>query len=73
MAVFFLGGWRGPLLPPLGWFFLKVSLVVFAIIWCRATLPRPRYDQLMHLGWKLLIPLALVNIIITGAAMLALG
>jgi NADH-quinone oxidoreductase subunit H len=73
VAVFFLGGWRGPLLPPLVWFFLKVSVVAFVIIWSRATLPRPRYDQLMHLGWKLLIPLALLNIVITGAAMLALG
>jgi NADH-quinone oxidoreductase subunit H len=73
VAVFFLGGWRGPLLPPLLWFFLKVSVVVFVIIWSRATLPRPRYDQLMHLGWKLLIPLALLNIIITGAAQLALA
>ncbi len=73
VAVFFLGGWRGPYLPPLLWFFLKVFLVVFVLIWCRATLPRPRYDQLMHLGWKVLIPLALVNIIVTGGAMLALG
>jgi NADH-quinone oxidoreductase subunit H len=73
VAVFFLGGWRGPLLPPLVWFFLKVSVVAFVIIWSRATLPRPRYDQLMHLGWKLLIPLALLNIIITGAIKLALA
>jgi NADH-quinone oxidoreductase subunit H len=73
VAVFFLGGWRGPLLPPLVWFFLKVLVVAFVIIWSRATLPRPRYDQLMHLGWKLLIPLALLNIIITGAIKLALA
>jgi NADH-quinone oxidoreductase subunit H len=73
VAVFFLGGWRGPLLPPLLWFFLKVSLVVFVIIWCRAVLPRPRYDQLMHLGWKILIPLALVNIVVTGGVLLALA
>jgi NADH-quinone oxidoreductase subunit H len=73
VAAFFLGGWRGPYLPPLLWFFLKVFLVVFVIIWIRATLPRPRYDQLMHLGWKILIPLALVNIVVTGGALLALG
>jgi len=73
VAAFFLGGWRGPWLPPLVWFFLKVSLVVFAIIWVRATLPRLRYDQLMHFGWKLLIPVAMVNIVVTGGAMLALG
>jgi NADH-quinone oxidoreductase subunit H len=73
VAVFFLGGWRGPVLPSLAWFFLKVFLVVFVIIWIRATLPRPRYDQLMHLGWKVLIPLSLVNIVVTGGIMLALG
>jgi len=73
VAVFFLGGWRGPVLPPLAWFFLKIFLVVFVIVWFRATLPRPRYDQLMHLGWKLLIPLSLVNIVVTGGVMLALG
>lgn len=73
VAVFFLGGWRGPFLPPLFWFLIKVSLVVFAIIWIRATNPRLRYDQLMEFGWKILIPLALLNIIITGGVMLALG
>jgi len=73
VAVFFLGGWRGPFLPPLFWFLIKVSLVVFTIIWIRATYPRLRYDQLMEFGWKILIPLALLNIIITGGAMLALG
>jgi NADH-quinone oxidoreductase subunit H len=73
VAVFFLGGWRGPFLPPLLWFLIKVSLVAGVIIWIRATLPRLRYDQLMQLGWKLLIPAALLNIIITGGAMLALG
>ena len=72
VAVFFLGGWRGPLLPPLVWFFIKVFIVVFVIIWIRATLPRLRYDQLMEFGWKILIPLALVNIIVTGGVMLAL-
>jgi NADH-quinone oxidoreductase subunit H len=73
VAVFFLGGWRGPFLPPLLWFFLKVFLVVFIIIWIRATYPRLRYDQLMEFGWKILIPLALANIIITGGVQLALG
>ncbi len=73
VAVFFLGGWRGPWLPPLLWFLLKVALVVFAIILIRATYPRLRYDQLMHFGWKVLIPLALVNIIVTGGLMLAWG
>jgi NADH-quinone oxidoreductase subunit H len=73
VAVFFLGGWRGPFLPPLAWFLLKVSAVALVIIWIRGTLPRLRYDQLMHLGWKLLIPVALINIIVTGGILLAMG
>ncbi|MEJ2069457.1 MAG: NADH-quinone oxidoreductase subunit NuoH [Syntrophobacterales bacterium] len=73
VAVFFLGGWRGPLLPPLLWFSLKVLAVVFVMIWLRGTLPRLRYDQLMHLGWKVLVPLALLNIVITGGVMLLMG
>jgi NADH-quinone oxidoreductase subunit H len=73
IAVFFLGGWRGPLLPPLVWFLIKTSVTVFVLIWFRATLPRLRYDQLMHLGWKVLVPLALLNILVTGAVILAMG
>jgi NADH-quinone oxidoreductase subunit H len=73
VAVFFLGGWQGPLLPPLAWFCLKVLAVVFVLIWIRGTLPRLRYDQLMHLGWKVLIPLALLNIVITGGVLLWWG
>jgi NADH-quinone oxidoreductase subunit H len=57
----------------LAWFLIKVCTIVFVIIWLRATYPRLRYDQLMEFGWKVLIPLALLNIIITGGAMLALG
>jgi NADH-quinone oxidoreductase subunit H len=72
-AVFFLGGWRGLLLPPLVWFCLKVLAVVWVLIWIRGTLPRLRYDQLMHLGWKVLIPLGLLNIVITGGLMLWWG
>jgi NADH-quinone oxidoreductase subunit H len=70
VAAFFLGGWRGPLLPPLVWFILKVLVIVFVMIWMRGTLPRLRYDQLMSLGWKGLIPLALLNIMATGAVIL---
>jgi len=73
VAVFFLAGWRGPLLPPIVWFMAKVILVVFVMIWMRATLPRLRYDQLMQLGWKLLVPAALLNIIITGGIVLLLN
>ena len=73
VAIFFLGGWRGPILPPLVWFLLKVGGVVFILIWFRGTLPRMRYDRLMSLGWKVLIPVALLNIIATGAVILILG
>lgn len=68
----FLGGWSGPELPLIGsysgllWFLLKVYGFIFFYFWIRATLPRYRYDQLMSLGWKLFIPLALANIIITA-------
>jgi NADH-quinone oxidoreductase subunit H len=65
-ATFFLGGWHGPWLPPPVWFALKVLAFAFLFIWMRGTLPRLRYDQLMHLGWKVLTPLALLNILATG-------
>lgn len=65
-ATFFLGGWHGPFLPPVVWFTLKTLAFAFFFIWVRGTLPRLRYDQLMHLGWKVLTPLALVNILATG-------
>jgi NADH-quinone oxidoreductase subunit H len=65
-ATFFLGGWHGPWLPPPVWFGIKVLAFAFFFIWMRGTLPRLRYDQLMHFGWKLLTPLALVNILVTG-------
>jgi NADH-quinone oxidoreductase subunit H len=73
VTVFFLGGWHGPLLPPIVWFFAKVLLISFCFIWTRGTLPRLRYDQLMHFGWKILVPLALANVIITGAVLLWLN
>lgn len=65
-ATFFLGGWHGPLLPPVVWFSAKVLAFAFLFIWMRGTLPRLRYDQLMHFGWKVLTPLALVNILVTA-------
>lgn len=70
VAVLFLGGWRGPLLPPFVWLLIKIMLVALFMIWTRGTLPRLRYDQLMALGWKVLIPLALINIMVTGAVVL---
>lgn len=69
-AVFFLGGWRGPFLPPVVWLLVKIIMVALIMIWIRGTLPRLRYDQLMALGWKVLIPVALINILITGAILL---
>lgn len=71
-AICFLGGWRGPdfwifaHVPGVFWFLLKVYVFIFFYFWIRATLPRYRYDQLMNLGWKLFIPLALANIVITA-------
>jgi NADH-quinone oxidoreductase subunit H len=72
VAVFFWGGWHGPLLPPVVWFVVKVMVIVFFMIWMRGTLPRLRYDQLMSLGWKVLIPVALLNIVFTGGVILVL-
>ncbi|MDW7643875.1 MAG: NADH-quinone oxidoreductase subunit NuoH [Desulfuromonadales bacterium] len=73
ITVLFLGGWHGPLLPPLAWFVGKVLFVCFLFIWTRGSLPRLRYDQLMHFGWKVLVPLALLNVLVTGAVLLWLG
>jgi NADH-quinone oxidoreductase subunit H len=70
LAVFFLGGWHGPWLPPLIWMLIKVLAAALMMIWVRGTLPRLRYDQLMTLGWKVLVPLSLLNIVVTGAVML---
>ncbi len=65
-ATFFLGGWHGPFLPPVIWFLIKMLAFAFLVIWIRGTLPRLRYDQLMHFSWKVLTPLALLNILATG-------
>lgn len=62
----FLGGWSGPGDIPVLWFALKLALFVFLFIWVRATLPRFRYDQLMSFGWKVLTPLAILNLVITA-------
>ncbi|OGF16708.1 MAG: NADH-quinone oxidoreductase subunit H [Candidatus Eisenbacteria bacterium RBG_16_71_46] len=66
----FLGGWNGPGPPGLGmlWFVLKLSVLLFCFIWVRWTFPRLRYDQLMNLGWKVLLPAALLNIVLTAVA-----
>ncbi len=70
VTTLFLGGWHGPVLPGVVWFFIKTFGVIFFCIWERATFPRFRYDQLMALGWKVLLPLGLANIVITGLVML---
>jgi len=62
----FLGGWQGPLLPGWMWFFLKTGILIFVMMWVRWTFPRMRIDHLMHFAWKVLLPLALLNIVLTG-------
>ena len=72
----FLGGWQGPWLPvSLGWiwFLAKMSALLFFYIWARWTLPRYRYDQLMQFGWKILLPIAVLNLIATAAGVIYLG
>jgi len=65
-ATLFLGGWQGPILPPVVWFLLKVYGVVFLLMWVRWTLPRVRMDQMMGFAWKFLTPVALLNLLISG-------
>jgi len=69
----FFGGWQGPFLPPVIWFLIKVFIFIFFFIWIRATFPRFRYDQLMKFGWKVLFPLALVNILLTAVGIILLS
>jgi NADH-quinone oxidoreductase subunit H len=68
----FLGGWHGPLLPGPLWFILKLAAFIFVFIWLRATLPRLRYDQLMKFGWKVLLPVATLNAVVTAILVVAL-
>ncbi|HEY1007781.1 MAG TPA: NADH-quinone oxidoreductase subunit NuoH [Sphingobacteriaceae bacterium] len=71
VVTLFFGGWLGPaFLPPLAWFVLKTFAFILFFILLRASLPRPRYDQLMGYGWKILLPLALLNLLVTGAVVL---
>jgi len=71
IATLFLGGWRGPVLPPWLWFVVKLVLVFFAMVWTRSTLPRIRIDQMMALAWKFLFPLAVINLVVTAIEVLA--
>ncbi len=70
ITTLFLGGWRGPILPPWLWFIVKVIIVFFVMVWTRATFPRVRIDQLMALAWKFLFPLALINLFVTAIQVL---
>ena len=71
-GVVFLGGFSGPLLPGWLWLAIKVAGMLFVFIWLRATLPRLRYDRLMKFGWKVLLPVATLNLVVT-AVVVALG
>ena len=72
VALFF-GGWRGPVLPPVIWFALKTGALICGFVLLRASLPRFRYDQLMSFGWKILLPLSLVNLLVTGGILLVVS
>ncbi|HET7212067.1 MAG TPA: NADH-quinone oxidoreductase subunit NuoH [Terriglobia bacterium] len=71
ITLLYLGGWLGPWLPSGVWFAVKVFLLICFFILLRAALPRPRFDQLMSWGWKIMLPLALANLLVTGALVLA--
>jgi NADH-quinone oxidoreductase subunit H len=72
ITTFFFGGWLGPVLPPVLWFLIKTFFFIGLFILIRGTLPRPRYDQLIAYAWKAMLPLALLNVIVTGGIILAL-
>lgn len=71
ITTLFFGGWLGPWLPGLAWFLLKTGIFISFFIIVRGTFPRPRYDQLMALGWKAMLPLSLINLLVTGAVVVA--
>jgi NADH-quinone oxidoreductase subunit H len=71
IATLFFGGWLGPWLPGWLWFLIKTLIFISCFIVARATFPRPRYDQLMALGWKAMLPLSLLNLLVTGAIVVA--
>ena len=71
ITLLYFGGWMGPVLPAGVWFALKVFCFIVFFILLRAALPRPRFDQLMSWGWKIMLPLALANLLVTGAIVLA--
>ncbi|MBX3319461.1 MAG: NADH-quinone oxidoreductase subunit NuoH [Nitrospira sp.] len=72
-VILFLGGWQGPWLPPLVWFWLKTFMVIMVFFLIRATLPRPRFDQLITFGWTVLLPASLLNLLVTAIIILTNG
>jgi NADH-quinone oxidoreductase subunit H len=70
ISVLFFGGWLGPVLPGLVWLLIKTFFFISLFILLRAALPRPRFDQLMSWGWKVMLPLSLANVLLAGAAVL---
>ncbi|SDL87583.1 NADH dehydrogenase subunit H [Modicisalibacter muralis] len=73
LVTLFFGGWHGPWLPPFVWFALKTGIFLVLFILLRASLPRPRYDRVMSFGWKICLPLTLINLLVTGAVILLAG
>ncbi len=73
ITTLFFGGWHGPILPGIVWFILKTAVFIVFFILVRATFPRLRYDQLLAFGWKVMLPVALLNLVITGGIVLAAG
>lgn len=71
LVTLFFGGWHGPWLPPALWFVLKTLFFIMFFVLLRGALPRPRYDQMMAVGWKVCLPLTLINLLVTGAIILA--
>ncbi|MCG2581178.1 MAG: NADH-quinone oxidoreductase subunit NuoH [Marinobacter sp.] len=73
IVTLFFGGWQGPWLPPFVWFSLKTGFFLMLFVLIRASLPRPRYDRVMSFGWKVCLPLTLVNLLVTGAVVLLMA
>lgn len=73
LVTLFFGGWIGPILPPVVWFLIKTGVFLCLFILLRGSLPRPRFDQLMSWAWKLLLPISLLNLVVTGAVLLIRG
>jgi len=72
ITTLFFGGWLGPWLPPIVWFFIKTFMFIGFFVLLRASLPRPRYDQLLSYGWKVMLPLAILNLVVTGGILMAI-